>query len=182
MISENEIIKGCVKGDRNAQKALYDMHASRLLAICRRYTKSMEEAEDILQESFIKIFRNMENYRGDSRLGYWMKRITINTALNHQRSKLYLFPMVDVQDLPISTDKDFTLKDFKYGDLLHFIESLPDGCQVIFNLYAIEGFTHREIGEMLDLSEGTSKSQYARAKQLLREMIEKENDISYGTL
>ena len=115
-------------------------------------------------------------------MGYWMKKIVVNTALNHQRSKLYLFPMVDIQDVPLSTDVDFTLQDFKWEDLVNMIDKLPVGCQVIFNLYAVEGYSHKEIGQELGLSAGTSKSQYARARQLLRDMIQEENDINYGTL
>ncbi len=182
MISEKEIINGCINSERKAQKALYEMHAPRLLAVARRYAKSLDEAEDILQESFIKVFKNIEKYRGDSKLGYWMKRIVINTALNHQRSKLYLFPMVDVQDIPLGTDTDFTLREHKLNDLMKLIGELPDGCRVIFNLYAIEGYNHREIAELLEISEGTSKSQYARAKQLLRDKLQKDNDFNYGTL
>lgn len=180
MISEKEIIKGCKKSDRKAQKALYDRFSPRLMAVCRRYAKSSEEAEDVLQESFIKVYKSIDKFRGESRLDYWMKRIVINTALNHQRSKLYLFPMVDVEDISISTEKDFSLRNFQLKDLLAMIEKLPTGCRVIFNLYAIEGYNHKEIAEMLEISDGTSKSQYARSKKLLQEMILNEKDVNYG--
>ena len=180
MISEKEILKGCAKSDRKAQKALYDLYSGRLMAVCRRYAKSTQEAEDILQESFIKIFKSVDKFRGESRLDYWMKRIVVNTALNHQRSKLYLFPMVDVEDISMSTNKDFALEKFQLEDLLKMVESLPTGCRVIFNLYAIEGFNHNEISDMLEISTGTSKSQYARAKKLLQDKILNEKGMSYG--
>ena len=182
MIPDQEIIKGCSRNDRKAQKALYDRYAPRLMAVCRRYTRSQPEAEDVLQESFVKIFRSIENFRGESRLDYWMKRIVVNTALNQQRSKLYLFPMVDVEDIDLRSEAELPLSNFKLNDLLNMISRLPDGCRVIFNLYAVEGYNHREIAEMLEISEGTSKSQYARARQLLRDMLKKEGDRNYGTV
>ena len=181
MLSDQELIKGCSKNDRGAQKALYDQYAPKLMAVCRRYAKSMQEAEDILQESYIKIFRSVKDFRGDSQLYYWMKRITVNTALNSQRSKLYLFPMVDVQEVVIPSTKELALQDYKLNDLMNMISELPDGCRVIFNLYAIEGYNHREIAKMLEVSEGTSKSQYARARQLLMARLDKE-EKNYGNL
>src|SRR5690606_18502428 len=107
------------------------------------------------------------------------KRIVINTALNSQRSKLYLYPMVDVTDIQVSSDKEFALSGFHYEDLLKMIQELPTGCQVIFNLYAIEGYKHHEIATILNISEGTSKSQYARAKSLLQEMLRTSDGMIY---
>jgi RNA polymerase sigma-70 factor (ECF subfamily) len=164
----SKLIKACVSGDRKAQKKLYDLFASKMMMICLRYSKSDLEAEDILQESFIKIFKNLENLREHTNVAAWIKRIVINTALNYQRSKLYLYPMVNVEHLKISYDENIALSNFHHEELLNMIQDLPLGCQVIFNLYAIEGYTHKEIAEKLDISEGTSKSQYSRAKSLLQ--------------
>jgi RNA polymerase sigma factor (sigma-70 family) len=111
-------------------------------------------------------------------LPYWIKRIVINTALNAQRSKLYLYPMVDVDTMHETTDS-ISISDFTMSELLEMIQELPSGCQVIFNLYAIEGYKHHEIAKMLEISEGTSKSQYSRAKQLLQEKVMKRNK-NYG--
>lgn len=171
----SKLIKACVSEDRKAQKKLYDLFASRMMMICLRYSKSEPEAEDILQESFIKIFKNLKNLREYSNIAAWIKRIVINTALNHQRSKLYLYPMVDVENVKVSYDENKALSDFHQEELLKMIQSLPLGCQVVFNLYAIEGYTHKEIAEKLDISEGTSKSQYSRAKTLLQMKL-KESD------
>jgi len=164
----SKLIEACVSEDRKAQKKLYDLFASKMMMISLRYSKSDLEAEDILQESFIKIFKNLENLREHTNVAAWIKRIVINTALNYQRSKLYLYPMVNVEHLKISYDENIALSNFHHEELLNMIQDLPLGCQVIFNLYAIEGYTHKEIAGKLDISEGTSKSQYSRAKSLLQ--------------
>lgn len=174
-LEDNELITGCCKGARNAQRALYEKYSGQMYPIALRYSKMQQEAEDILQESFIKVFDKIKNFRRDSSLPYWIKRIVINTALNHQRSKLYLYPMVDVQDLKHYSDSETTLSGFSYQELLKMVKRLPTGCQVIFNLYAIEGYKHFEIAEMLEISEGTSKSQYARAKGLLKGWIAEDS-------
>lgn len=179
MDSEKALIQGCIKGDRKAQKQLYDQFAGRMLVVAMRYSKSDLEAEDIIQEAFIKIFEKIKTFREESRLGFWIKRIVVNTALNHQRSKLYMFPMVDVQELNNSANGDFSLSNYHFKELLAFIKELPSGCQIIFNLYAIEGYSHQEIAKMLDISIGTSKSQYFRAKELLKARIGQEEQKSY---
>lgn len=179
MFHENDLIEGCIKGERRWQRALYDSYSKKMMVVCLRYCKARQEAEDVLQEAFIKVFDNIKNYRGEASIDYWIKRIVINTALNSQRSKLYLYPMVDVTDIQIGSDKEFSLSGFHYEDLLKMIQDLPTGCQVIFNLYAIEGYKHHEIATMLNISEGTSKSQYARAKSLLQEMLRTSDGVIY---
>lgn len=182
MSNDKDLIKKCIDGKRLAQETLYKRFAPAMLSICMRYSKSKLEAEDILQDAFIKIFKSLPNFRWESRLEYWIKRVVINTALNANRNKLYLFPMVDIEDISIRSDKDYSLQNFQYEELLEMVRELPSGCQIIFNLYAIEGYTHKEIAETLNVSEGTSKSQYSRAKSLLQVKLEKEKKISYGTL
>lgn len=178
-VSEEDIIKGCAEGDRKSQKLLYDKYSRQMFAVCLRYTKEQLVAEDVLQESFIKVFNNIKNFRGDSTIGYWIKRIVVNTALNAQRNKLYLYPMVDVNDLNESATDLTQVSDYTMEELMEMIRELPTGCQVIFNLYAIEGYKHHEIAKMLNVSEGTSKSQFARARQLLKEKMINANK-SYG--
>lgn len=178
-IDEKKLIKGCIKGDRQAQEQLYRQFSSRMFAICLRYTKAQQEAEDVLQESFIKVFKQIKNYKGEAPLVFWIKRIVINTALNSQRGKLYLYPMVDVDDLKESQGQQPNMTDYTMEELMTMVRGLPGSSQVIFNLYAIEGYKHHEIAEMLDISVGTSKSQYSRAKQLLRERMT-ENKKNYG--
>lgn len=174
MLEHNELIEACKKGDRVAQKNLYDIFSKKMYMVCLRYTKSQQEAEDVLQESFIKIFKNLNGYRGDSRFSYWVKRIVINTALNSQRKKLYMYPMVDIDEVKNITGSNKALTDFSLEELLKLIRELPTGCQTVFNLFAIEGYSHKEIAEMLEVSEGTSKSQFARARKLLQQKIAEE--------
>ena len=174
MLEHGELIEACIKGDRVAQKNLYDIFSKKMYVVCLRYTKSQQEAEDVLQESFIKIFKNIKGYRGDSRFSYWVKRIVINTALNSQRKKLYMYPMVDIEDVKNTSVSNKVLADFSLEELLKLIRELPIGCQTVFNLFAIEGYSHKEIAEMLDVSEGTSKSQFSRARKLLQQKIAEE--------
>ncbi len=174
MLEHKEIIEACVKGDRVAQRNLYDLFSKRMYVVCLRYAKSQQVAEDILQDSFIKIFKNLKNYRGESRLDYWIKRIIINTALNSQRKKLYMYPMVDIEDVHHVYDQSNTISNLRMEELLNMIRTLPTGCRAVFNLFAIEGYSHKEIAELLEVSEGTSKSQFFRARKLLQEKIAEE--------
>lgn len=179
MLNEKQIIRGCCEGDRATQCELYNCYSTTMLMVCMRYSKNRDDAEDILQEAFIKIFKSIKNFRGQSTLGYWIKKIVVNTALNHQRSKLYLFPMVELNDISYSSGNDQIIANCSLEELLKMIQALPIGCQVIFNLYAIEGYKHREIALMLDISPGTSKSQFSRARTLLQQMISQANNINY---
>jgi len=180
MHDDKALISGCAKGDRAMQKALYDQYSPRMLAVCARYCKNRDDAEDILQEAFVKVFNKIESFRKESSLGYWIKRIVINTALNYHRKNVYLYPHFDIEDMHQLGDDEILVSNYHYQDLLGLLQSLPQGCQVIFNLYAIEGYKHKEIAELLNISEGTSKSQYARAKSLLKEMITETGEVKHG--
>lgn len=171
MLSEQELIKGCVKGDRAVQKALYERYCRKMMVVCQRYSKSSQEAEDILQEGFMKVFNSLSTFREEARLETWITRIMINTALNHQRQKLYLLPMVDVTEINLPEDAEISLSSLNLDELIRMVQALPDGCRVVFNLFAIEGYNHKEIAAMLGISEGTSKSQYSRAKSLLKQKL-----------
>ena len=175
MLDETELIDACRKGSRASQKALYDRFCKKMMVVCLRYSKSTPEAEDILQEGFVKVFQGLEGFRQDAKLETWMTRIMVNTALNHHRKKLYLHPMVDVEEIVIP-QKEVSLSGIHFTQLLEMVQSLPQSCQVIFNLFAIEGYGHKEIAEMLNIAEGTSKSQYARAKSLLQAKILRESN------
>ncbi|MEQ8809909.1 MAG: RNA polymerase sigma factor [Imperialibacter sp.] len=181
MPTDEELIEGCAKEDRHMQYQLYQKYSGQMYAICLRYCKMQQEAEDVLQEGFVKVFNHIKTFRKESSLFYWIKRIVINTALNHQRNKLYMYPMVDVADLRQPSANHDLLAGLQLEDLMVMIQDLPSGCQTIFNLYAIEGYKHHEIAELLGVTEGTSKSQYARAKQLLQEKLEKLESTNYGS-
>jgi RNA polymerase sigma factor (sigma-70 family) len=180
MHTEEELLEGCGKGNRSCQYLLYERYSKRMMAVCLRYSKSVQEAEDILQEGFVKVFQHIGHFRKQSSLETWITRIMVNTALNMHRKKLYLFPMVDVKDITIQEQAE-GLESLQFEELLDMIQSLPHGCQLIFNMYALEGYTHQEIAGLLGITEGTSKSQYARAKELLRKLLQQEaNRVKYG--
>ncbi len=177
MIQDQDLIARCAKDDLKAQRELYDRYAAKLMPMALRYAKSREDGEDILQEAFIKIFKNLKSFRGDAQFLTWMKRIVINTAINHNRKKLYQEPMMDIEQTTLYVDQDLILSNFHFTELLAMIQKMPTGCRTVFNLFAIEGYGHKEIAEELEISEGTSKSQYARARALMKAMIEEANQV-----
>jgi RNA polymerase sigma factor (sigma-70 family) len=174
MFREQELIDGCRKGERSSQKTLYEYYCRKMTVVCLRYSKTTAEAEDIMQEGFVKVFQGIKNFRQESKLETWITRIMVNTALNYQRKKLYLFPMVDVDEIDLP-EEELSISGIHFTQLLEIIRSLPQGCQIVFNLFAIEGYNHKEIAALLNISEGTSKSQYARARSLLQEKLLKES-------
>lgn len=171
MRSEAELIAGCASGNPAAQQELYDRFAGRMLVLCLRYARSQMEAEDALQEGFIKVFQAIRKFRGESKLQTWITRIMINSSLNIQRKKLYMLPMVDVDHAPLQETEEVHLAGIHLDDLIAMVQLLPDGCRLVFNLFAVEGYSHREIADMLKISEGTSKSQYNRARMLLQSKL-----------
>ena len=139
------------------------------------------EAEDVLQEGFLKAFEHIKSFRSESDLGSWIRSIMVRTALNSRRQKLYLMPLLDVSNAGLEDSDPSVVSNLEAEQLITLIQELPEGCRVIFNLYAIEGYTHQEISEMLNISTGTSKSQYSRARQLLRDKISIINSTAeYG--
>lgn len=181
MLSEQELIDGCRKGERGFQQALYERFCRKMMVVCLRYSKTTAEAEDILQEGFVKVFHALKDFRQESKLETWITRIMVNTALNSQRKKLYLYPMVDVEKIDVP-EEEVSVSGIHFTQLLEMIQTLPQGCQIVFNLFAIEGYNHREIATLLNISEGTSKSQYARARSLLQDKLIKESSYyeKYG--
>jgi RNA polymerase sigma-70 factor (ECF subfamily) len=171
------LVKNCLKGNREAQHLLYEQHAEYMLGVCYRYTKSMIDAEDVLQEGFIKVFRNLHQYKSDGQLGAWIRRIMVNTAINHlkQQSRSRVDLSFSEGNLHPVADDNPEIK-LTVKELAELIRQLPTGYQTIFNLHAVEGYTHVEIGELLGIHEGTSRSQYARARGLLVSWI-KKNDL-----
>lgn len=183
MILLDDIIKGCVSGKSEAQEALYKKYSGKLFGVSLRYTKDYSAAEDILQESFIKIFNNISSYKGTGSFEGWMRRILINTALERFRKHFQLYSISEVHENEISLDYDNILADISAKDLLTLIQELPPAYKMVFNLYAIDGYSHKEIGDILNISIGTSKSNLSRARKLLQLKINKsfvlpDNEIS----
>jgi len=171
-----KLVKDCIKGRPEAQRELYDYFSESMLGICYRYTKSVMDAEDVLQEGFIKVFKHIEQYRFQGELGGWIRRIMVNTALNYlKKNRVYQSDLsfTDNGLHPVSDDNPEVRMNVR--DLADMIRQLPTGYQTIFNLHAVEGFTHVEIGKMLGINEGTSRSQYARARGLLITWLDKQS-------
>lgn len=172
---ETDLIEGCVKQDRLCQQKLYALYHKKFYAICLRYTKEIEEAEDMLQEGFVKIFFNIKQFTGSGSFEGWMKRIIINTAIEFYRKKVIMYPVTDFEPEEGTSPEGEVQIELQANDLLKMIHELPTGYRTVFNLYAIEGYSHKEIAEMLGISEGTSKSQLARARVILQQQV---NDLN----
>jgi RNA polymerase sigma-70 factor (ECF subfamily) len=172
-MSERQLVKDCLKGKPQAQKQLYEQFAKNMLGVCYRYTKSLKDAEDVLQEGFIKVYLGLKQYKFEGELGAWIRRIMVNTALNFlKRNRKYRDEMYFTEQPLHPVADDNPLISLQAKELADLIRQLPHGYQTIFNLHAVEGFTHVEIGEMLGISDGTSRSQYARARGLLISWLE----------
>jgi RNA polymerase sigma-70 factor (ECF subfamily) len=168
MTDHSLLVKNCLKGKPAAQKQLYEEFAPLMLGVCYRYTKSLPDAEDVLQEGFVRVFKFLHQYNYDGELGGWIRRIMVNTALNYlKKSRKYQYDLLfDSTELHVVTSDDPEVL-LHAKELAELVRQLPTGYQTIFNLHAIEGFSHVEIGQMLGISDNTSRSQYMRARQLL---------------
>ncbi len=168
-MNEQQLIAGCRKGNRLAQKEFYETYSRKMLGVCLRYVNDRETAKDILQEGFIKIFIHLDSYSGEGSFEGWMRKIMVNTALEYLRKSDVLREADDLDHSWELVEPDAsTISKLSAADLIKLIEALPPGFRVVFNLYAIEGYSHKEISEILHITESTSRSQYARARQLLQ--------------
>ncbi len=177
--SIEELVKGCKEGQTRMQEYLYRSYAPKLLAICMRYTKDQMEAEDALQMGFIKIFQKINEYRSEGSFEGWMKRIMVNIAIEAYRKKSRSLLLVSIDDHQIYNESNIDFNRLAVQDLMRMVQGLADGYRMVFNLYAIEGYSHKEIAEMLGISEGASKSQLSRARALLRQEILKMEETNY---
>lgn len=167
------IIKGCLAGNRRDQELLYRRHASKLYAVCLQYSCNDEEARDILQEGFIKIFENLIHYKNEGSFEGWMRRIVVNTALERFRISHNLYRIDDIEHIPEpnANPENEDYAGLEAVDLLDIIRELPPKYKMVFNLFAIEGYSHKEISEMINISEGTSKSNLSRARNILQKKV-----------
>lgn len=169
--SEADIINGCRNGERKMQELLYSRYSGKMYSVCLRYSGNNDDAQDLLQEGFIKIFKNLDKYRGDGSFEGWIRRIFVNTSIELYRKKSVLQKVIDPADV-IVEDKDWNiLDDLAEKDIIKMIQDLSPGYKLVFNMHVIEGYSHKEIAEILGINEGTSKSQLARAKMVLKKMI-----------
>nr|WP_068890085.1 RNA polymerase sigma factor [Pedobacter panaciterrae] len=179
--SINELLEGCKAGNRKMQEALYRQTAPKMLVVCMRYAKDKMEAEDVLQMGYIKIFQKINEYRGDGAFEGWIRKVMVNTAIESYRKNLRSMNVVPIEDAYDQPSTGFDFSRLGMQDLLKVIQKLADGYRVVFNMYIIEGYSHKEIAETLGISEGASKSQLSRARAILKEEIIKMEGINYAT-
>lgn len=178
-MTEADLIQDCIKGDRQAHSKLYSKFAPKLFVVCLRYSKNREEAEEVLQEGFLKVFQFLFQFRGQGSLEGWIRRIIVNCALQRLRSNSRLAPVVNID----SYEEQFIMHDYienKIGskELLRMVMSLPPAYKLVFNLYVFDGYKHKEIAELLGISEGTSKSNLSDARTILRNQLCKSQLIA----
>lgn len=178
---ENYLIKQVVENNRQAQHTLYTKYASKMLSVCRFYIKDVHHAEDVMITAFMKVFTNLKNYEGKGNFEGWIRRIMVNECIDFIRVKKNVFQCKEIEEKEFQYDLTNEIEVFSTDDIQYLIDNLPEGCRTVFNLYAIEGYKHQEIAEMLKISEGTSKSQLAHARKLLQNQINHQNTEQNGT-
>ncbi len=168
------LVSECAKGNARAQRALFDKFAPKMLAVLMRYLRNAEEAEDTLQDGFVKIFQKIGEFKMEGSLEGWIRRIMVNTALDMLRKNKKLLGDTQLDDVSYKVAfNDHSFDEMNVTHLLKLIDALPDGYRIVFNMFAIEGYSHKEIADTLGVTENTSKSQYSRARAFLRNQLEK---------
>lgn len=173
-----QLVEGCLNGDPRCQQKLYKQYYGQLLAVCLRYCRNREEARDILQDGFVKIFQSLPKFNHESSLRYWMKRIMANTAIDHYRKAVkvpFIIEATEAYDL--SSGIADVVSDLTHREMLELLHELPDGYRIVFNMYAVEGFSHKEIAEELGITVGTTKSQLYKARIALQQLVKNRMSI-----
>lgn len=177
-MTEKELIKACIKGDRQAQKVIFSFYSGKMLTLCIRYARHRQEAEDIFQDGFIKVFKNLHHFEYTGSLEGWIRRIMVNTALKHNLKKSVANEQIGLESVTEETGLPEVFSILSEEELIRLISGLPDGYRTIFNLYAIEGYSHKEISEMMGIEESTSRSQLVKARRMLQEKVIKMHKIA----
>ena len=179
MISEQDLIEGCKKGNRKAFETLYTMYSKRMMAIALRYCNTNFEAEDIVQETFIKVFEKINSFDSNGSFEGWLKRVLVNYSITNYHKTYKEKKFEDVSELEVADESvGNVFSKISNEELLELLQTLPYGYRTVFNLYVIEGYNHKEIGELCTISEGTSKSQLAKAKMMLKALVIKKYCIT----
>jgi RNA polymerase sigma factor (sigma-70 family) len=168
---EDELIKGCLRRERSAQRQLYDTFSSKMYSICYRYVKDSMEAEDILVTAFMKVFDKIEQFKSEGSFEGWIRRIVVNEALTYLRRNRAMYLETDLEQADREPDYSKLSDHLEAEDLMNMIKELPTGYRIVFNMYAIDGYSHKEIADQLNISENTSKSQLSRARVYLQKML-----------
>ena len=176
-INDDEMIAGCLRGKREAQHALYAKYSSKMLGICIRYLKDRDEAEDVMIHALMKVFEKLEQFKAEGSFEGWMRRLVVNECLTYLRRNKSIFMAVDIEKADREPNYQVLSDQLEENDLLSLVESLPDGYRTVFNLYAIEGYSHKEIAETMNISVNTSKSQLSRARTLLQTKLLKAERV-----
>lgn len=172
---EDELLKGCVRREKNAQQQLFDIYSPRMYALCYRYVRHGMEAEDILVTGFTKVFERIDQFKGEGSFEGWIRRIMVNESLTHLRRSRSMYLETDLEQADFEPDYSALSDHLEAEDLLLMIQQLPAGYRIVFNMYAIDGYTHKEIAGQLGISENTSKSQLSRARTYLQRLLVKHD-------
>jgi len=170
-MTEKDLIKACVKGDRHAQKTIFNLYSERMMTVCLRYSRHKLEAEDIFQDGFVKVFSNLHTFENKGSLEGWIRKIIVNTAIKNNLKKSVSHEQMGLDNVTEDTVPPEVFSILSEEELVRLISELPDGYRMVFNLYAIEGYSHREISEMLHIEESTSRSQLVKARRILQEKV-----------
>ena len=171
-MEEKQLIEGCRNGERLAQKELYETYSRKMMGVCLRYVNDRETARDLLQDGFVKVFTSMDSFSGIGSFEGWMRKIFVNCALEHLRKSDVLRESTDLDNTAELIQPDSSvISDMSAAVLMRLVQELPAGFRTVFNLFAIEGYSHKEISDMLNITESTSRSQFTRAKQMLQKRI-----------
>ncbi len=169
--AEKELILGCIKEDSSCQKEVYYKYAGKMFTICKRYARNEAEAEDFLQEGFMKVFDKISNFKFEGSFEGWIRRIIINTSISYCRKAGYNTESIGIEDYQNKSDQATAISTLAANDLLKIINDLPTGYRMVFNMYAIDGYSHKEIADELNITESTSRSQLAKARKLLQNRL-----------
>lgn len=169
--SEKALVKGCRKGKRQAQQKVYELYSPKMFAVCLRYVRHQFDAEEVMTSGFLKVFSKIDQFKEEGSFEGWIRRIMVNEALNHLRKNKMQQSEVDIENISEASEFASAEQNLNAEDLMKCVDKLPDGYRTVFNLYAIEGYSHKEIGEQLGISTNTSKSQLSRARVLLQKLV-----------
>ena len=170
-MTEDDIIKGCIKGRTDCQRMLFEAYARKMMSVCLRYVANHHDAEDILQEAFIKVFAHIHQFKFEGSFEGWLRRIVVNTALKALQKKKLHFAEVNETTVPVASTDAGAPSNLQAEQLMKMLNNLPDGYRIVFNLYVIEGYDHEEIAQMLNIQTSTSRSQLVKARKMLQQQI-----------
>lgn len=178
MSLDRNIIEGCIAGNRKAQKFLFEKYKAAMMGVCLRYCKSKDEAEDVLMEAFMTVLSQIQSYRSEGSIDQWIRRIVVNTSINNYRKNLKHYFHADIENIAeteIEEDNNYDITDnHSVEEILNAMQQMPHGYKIVLNLYVVEGYKHKEIAEMLNITVGTSKSQLSKARKIIQDKLSKK--------